>query len=114
MKKTVLLILMLSLGIGNFAYASSPMLACVGMPVMDMSHACHGQKACECRMEAGRHEFLFNRIISQPGASLESLVTDRINDKSFEIEPSPSEFIFSASESPPKDKVYDLYSQYRI
>ncbi len=113
-KKTIFFILIFLFGIGNFAYASSPMVVCVDMPVMDMSHACYGPKACECRMEAGRPEVLFDQIFSQQGASLESLVTDRINAKSFEIEPSPSDFIFSALKSPPKDKVYDLYSQYRI
>ncbi len=90
------------------------MVACVGMPVMDRSHACDGPKACECRMGAGRPEILFDRISSGQGASFGSLVTDRTNAKSVEIVSGPFDSIFSASKSPPKDKVYDLYSQYRI
>ena len=113
-KKTFLFILMFSLGIGNFAYAYSPMAACAGMPMMNMSHACDGPKACECRMEAGRPELLFTQVSSERGVSFESLVTDRINAKSVEIVSGPFDSTFSASESPPKDKVYDLYSQYRI
>lgn len=114
MKKKLFFVLMFSLGIGNFAYAYSPMMACVGMPVMNMSHACDGPKACECRMEAGRPEPLFAQVFPERGVSFESLMTDRINAKSVEIVSDPFDSAFSASESPPKDKVYDLYSQYRI
>ena len=114
MKRVVLFVFMFLMGIGNFAHAYSPMAACAAMPVMNMSHACDGPKACECRMEAGRPEILFDRISSERGASFDSLVTDRINVKSVESASDQFDSPFSASESPPKDKVYDLYSQYRI
>ena len=114
MKKTLLLILMLSLGVGNFAYASSPMAACVAMPVMNMNQACCSPNACECRLETGRRELLFAQISSEQGVSFESLVTDGTNAKSVESASDQFDSPLSASESPPKDKVYDLYSQYRI
>ena len=114
MKKTVLLILMLSFGVGNFAYASSPMAPCAPMAMMSASHTCCMPAACECRLETGRRELLFAQISSEQGVSFESLVTDGTNAKSVESVSDQFDSPSSASESPPKDKVYDLYSQYRI
>ena len=113
-KRVVLFVFMFLMGIGNFAHAYSPMAACVAMPVMNMSQVCCGPEACECRMEAGRSELLFAQVSSEQGVSFESLVTDGTNAKSVESVSDQFDSPSSASESPPKDKVYDLYSQYRI
>ena len=115
MKKTLFLALALLLGIGNFAYASSPM-ACVSMPMpsMSMGHACCKPADCRCRLEKGQPEIVFAQIASQEGKTFEASIISRIEVKSFTLESTHSDLIFSALKSPPKDKVYDLYSQYRI